>query len=70
MRRFISRLISREAERDRRKAESINTMSVDAIALAVRDRFGTVDWRLFDDVLKGEILSDSRGEGSLQQVKT
>ena len=63
MRRFISRLLSREAERDRRKAESINVLDIRDIARAVRRRFGTVDWRIFDEVVKGEILSDSRGEG-------
>lgn len=68
IRRFISRVLSKEAHRDRVKSESVNTLLDMQVATAVQKRFGFVDWRLVQDIDKGEILSDPRGEGSLQQV--
>lgn len=69
MRRFISRHISRNAHKDRGRAESVNILGHSEIARAVRAKFGTVDWQLIHDILKGEVISDSRGTGSLQKVK-
>ncbi len=69
MRRFISRFISTNAHKDRKKVESVNILNHSEIARAVRARFGTVYWMLIEDILKGEVLSDSRDQGSLQQVK-
>lgn len=68
MRRFISRLLSRHAHRDFRKAESVNILGEDIIAREVKQRFGAVDWSLIFNITRGEVLSDSRGEGSLQKV--
>jgi len=68
MRRFISRLLSREAHRDRVKSESINTLGEMEIAYAVQKRFHHIDWGLIHQVHRGEVLSDSRGEGSLQKA--
>ncbi|MFQ6053339.1 MAG: hypothetical protein ACE5OO_03805 [Candidatus Bathyarchaeia archaeon] len=70
MRRFISRLVSKAAHRDREKSESVNILETEELARAMRARFRTVDWRLVNDLVRGEVLSDSRGEGSLQQVRT
>ena len=69
MRRFISRLLSKEAYRDLRRAESVNLLDRPDIAREVRTKFGTVDWALFEDILRGEVISDSRGQGSLQVMK-
>jgi len=67
-RRFISRLVSRNAHRDREKAESVNLMHPEDIATTVKIRFGNVNWSLIFGITKGEVLSESRGSGSLQQT--
>lgn len=70
MRRYISRIISRQAHRDLTKSESINILNPDTIAEAVKNKFGWADWSLIFHILRGEVLSDSRGEGSLQRVQS
>lgn len=67
-RRFIRRLVRKKSFQDRRVAESVNVLGTFEIAGAVSNRFGSVWLGAVDEFTRGEILSNGRGEGSLQQV--
>ena len=68
-RRYVNRLVSVNAHRDRTRAEAVNTLSPREILRAVSDRFGFADLSLTHLFTRGEVLSDGRGQGSLQQVR-
>lgn len=68
MRRFISRTISKNAHRDTKKKESINRMTSGEVAYEVFNKFNIFDPLLVKDIDLGEVLSDTRGEGSLQRM--
>lgn len=67
-RRFVRRLVRRKSHQDRRLAESVNVLGEFEIAGAVNVRFGSVWLGAVDEFTRGEILSNSRGEGALQKV--
>ena len=67
-RRFVRRLVRLKSFQDRRLAESVNVLGAVEIAGAVSDNFGSVWLGATDEFSRGEILSDGRGAGSLQQV--
>ncbi len=67
-RRFIRRLVRLKSFQDKRLAESVNVLGTFEIAGAVSVRFGSVWLGAVDEFSRGEILSNGRGEGSLQQV--
>ena len=68
-RRYISRLISQQAYRDTRLAESINTLTHRQIETSLLDKYGAVATPYHLRHTRGEVISDSRGEGSLQQIE-
>lgn len=49
--------------------ESICYVGERQIAGFLRSRFGAVDYRVVELFTRGEVLSDTRGEGSLQKVE-
>jgi hypothetical protein len=64
--RFIKRLVFQCAFQDQQRCETVNILSREAIASSVSETF---DYVLFGlaDYERGEVLTDSRGNGSLQQ---
>jgi len=68
-RRYVNRLVSINAHRDRQRAESVNQLTPRQILHAVAERFGFADLNLTHLFTRGEVLSDDRGRGSLQQVR-
>ena len=64
----MRRLVRRKSFQDKRLAESVNVLDPFEIAGAVSVRFGSVWLGATDEFTRGEILSDGRGEGALQQV--
>lgn len=68
-RRWVSRLISYNAHRDdENKQESINTLTPRKIRKACLNVFGRIDEDIIRHIHQGEVLTDSRGNGSLQQI--
>jgi hypothetical protein len=67
-RREAARIVSQSALRDPELAESINRLTPGAIALRLQKKFGTFDNYLVNTYDKGEVLSDSLGRGTLQQI--
>lgn len=49
--------------------ESVCVVSEHRLASFLRGRFGVVDWRIVELFTRGEVLSNPRGEGSLQMVE-
>jgi len=49
--------------------ESVCVVNEHRLAGFLRWRFGVVDWRIVELFTKGEVLSNPRGEGSLQVVE-
>lgn len=69
MRRDVSRYVSKCAYRDVALGESVNTLSESDLRVFMRGCFGAVDQRISVFMFKqGEVLSNPRGEGSLQRV--
>lgn len=64
-RRFIKRLVLQCAFQDRQRSETVNILSGEAIAASASQAFDCVLSGLANYV-KGEVLADSRGTGSLQ----
>jgi hypothetical protein len=67
-RREAARIVSQAALRDPALSESINRLKPGEIALRLQNRFGTFDNHIVNTYDQGEVLSDSLGRGSLQQV--
>ena len=63
---YISRLISKNAYRDLKLAESINTLTPAQIEATLIDTYGRVVTPHHLRIIRGEVLSDPRGKGSLQ----
>ena len=66
-RRYISRLISQQSYRDLELAESINTLTPAQIETTLIDKYGVVVTPYHLRHTRGEVLSDPRGQGSLQR---
>ena len=67
-RREAARIVSQAALRDPALAESINRLNPGEVALGLQNRLGTFDTFIVNSDDKGEVLSDSLGRGTLQQV--
>jgi hypothetical protein len=67
-RRDAARIVSQAALRDPDLSESINRLTPGDIALKLQNKFGTFDNYVVNTYDQGEVLSDSLGRGSLQQV--
>ena len=68
-RREAARIVSKAAVKDPEVRESINILSSGRIAQILQNRFGTFDLQVINRYDVGEILSDSKGRGTLQQVE-
>jgi len=66
-RREAARIVSQAALRDPELAESINLLTPGAIALRLQNKFGTFDNYIVNTYDQGEVISDSRCRGTLQQ---
>lgn len=67
-RREAARIVSQCALRDPDLAESINRLTPGELALGLQNRFGTFDNYLVNSYDQGEVISDSLGRGTLQQI--
>lgn len=65
-RRYISRIISKQAYRDTRLAESINTLTTNQIETILLDKYGSIRTGLHLQLAQGVVTSDARGEGAFQ----
>jgi len=68
-RREAARIISQAAIRDPSIKESVNVLTSGRIAQILQTRFGTFDLRVINRYHLGEVLSDSKGTGTLQRVE-
>lgn len=69
MRRGLSRHVSRCAHRDTEQPrEAVNLVTQGQAYVFLEDRFGYAPLGLVHLFERGEVLSDSRGRGSLQRV--
>ena len=68
-RRDAARIISQAAIRDPSIKESINILTNGRLAQILQNRFGTFDLRVINRYHLGEVLSDSKGTGTLQRVE-
>jgi len=67
-RREAARIVSQAAVRDLLIKESINTLNSGQIAAYLQTCTGTFDALICNSYDRGEVLSDSLGRGTLQQV--
>jgi len=63
-------LVSRTAFVDVKKAESVNVLSQAEIYDALSRRFRRVHRTIIHNYDEAEVVSDSRGEGTLQKVES
>ena len=68
-RRYINRIVSQNSHRDIGLDESINMLTESQLESCLIDKFGDVRTGLHLQFSRGEIISDSRGQGSLQQLQ-
>lgn len=69
MMRALSHHVSRNAYRDRKQPkETVNLITSGQAYVFLEDTFGYAPLGLVHVFERGEVLSDSRGTGSLQQV--
>jgi hypothetical protein len=66
VRHFVQRLVMDNAFRDRERAEKVNVLATSKIVEAASERFGEILLRDLPEVELGEVLVDSRREGSFQ----
>jgi len=67
-RRFVNHLVSKKAHVDHEKSESINILTTKLLWDALWTKFRQVHPLAYEHVDRGEVTSDGRGEGTLQQV--
>ncbi len=74
LQRVVARIVSNASHRDYRKSESVNVLTEDQVLgflLEAEGRDGTLVGELIPAsgmFTRGEVISDSRGQGSQQQV--
>ena len=68
MKRGIRGFIASNAYVDYGLGESINVLFEDDLVSYLHGKYGIVDYRVVYMFTRGEVLSDSRGKGSLQKV--
>lgn len=66
-RRFLKRLIMECAFQDRQRSEKVNILSSDFIAAAAGEAFEYVLPSIIGQYERGEVLTNSRGTGSIQR---
>lgn len=65
-RRFIKRLVMQSAFQDRQRSETVNLLTPSQIAASAVSAFDYVLPELTSNFMRGEVLSDGRGNGTLQ----
>ena len=73
LQRVVARIVSKASHRDYRKSESVNVLTEDQVfkllAETQRDGAQVADLLPASEMFtRGEVISDSRGQGSQQQV--
>jgi len=68
-RRYVNRLVSQCSHRDIGLDESINMLTHRQLENSLIDKFGDVRTGLHLQFTRGEVIANSRGEGSLQQMQ-
>lgn len=63
-RKYVSRLVSKNSHRDYRKSESVNILTEADLYDALTEEFGVPHPAVIQSYNRGEIISDSRGQGS------
>ena len=66
-RNHLNKIVRDGAHCDYNKAEYINVLSEADLYDALFERYGVVDLGVLKAFVKGEVLSDGRGEGTLQR---
>lgn len=67
-RRYVNRLVSTSSYKDYDKQENINIYTSEQLEQRLVDKFGDVRTGIHLQFQRGEIISDSRGTGSLQRM--
>lgn len=66
-RRYVNQLVRKTCHEDLAKKEAVNVLDQQQIRDALNTQFGYAHVGISQLFEKGEVLSDSRGTGSLQQ---
>ena len=66
-RRYVNTLVRKNSHEDLDKKEAVNVLDQRQVREALNTKFGYAHVGISQLFEKGEILSDGRGEGSLQQ---
>lgn len=66
-RRAVDRIVGQGSFKDREKQESVNTLTPQEIFYALKEQFGVVVQSLQFSYTDGEVLADSRAQGTTQQ---
>ena len=66
-RRYVNQLVRKTCHEDLDKKEAVNVLDQTQIRVALNTKFGYAHVGMSQLFEKGEILSDGRGQGSLQQ---
>lgn len=65
--RYVKKMVNKQSWRDRRSAETINVLTSGDILWQLTNIFEVAEIPVADNFSQGEVLIDSRGEGSLQK---
>lgn len=66
-RRYVNQLVRKTCHEDLDLKEAVNILDQREIRIALNTKFGYAHVGVSQTFEKGEVLSDARGEGSLQQ---
>ena len=66
-RRYVNQLVRKTCHEDLDKKEAVNVLDQQEVRTSLEQKFGYAHVGISQLFEKGEILSDGRGEGSLQQ---
>jgi hypothetical protein len=67
-RREAARIVSRHAYEDPILREAVNRLTPGLLAVKLQKKYGTFDTHICDNYDQGEVISDSLGRGTLQQI--
>ena len=68
-RRYVNTLVRKTCHEDLDKKEAVNVLDQRQIRVALNTKFGYAHVGISQLFEKGEVLSDGRGEGSLQKAQ-
>jgi septum formation inhibitor-activating ATPase MinD len=67
-RRFVYGLMACSGFRDRGMAETVNKLEKEELMNRLKEKFDFVEMDAVSDIEKGEVMTDSRGRGSMQTI--